>query len=216
MATLLLGAATAATLAAAGERTFAALNDPVQSLMSVTVPLLGILLVQDLRRSPGPIRLAPTLLAAVLVAAAVGAFGVTACATALVVTAQDPWRHAASIAVGGVLVQMLAQLVGTGTGLLLRSARLAFPAGKPANVLFRVSNSGIGSGDPTNVSIDPVTGSVSGEVTGGGFCGANGTTTNNRNYYHLFFTAQFDSPVTSYGTWKDGTVNAGVTTASGG
>jgi predicted alpha-1,2-mannosidase len=96
------------------------------------------------------------------------------------------------------------------------SARMTFPAGKPANVLFRVSNSGVGSGDPTNVTVDPTTNSVSGEVTGGGFCGANGTTTNNRNYYHLFFTAQFDTPVTSYGTWKDGTVNAGSTTASGG
>src|ERR1700754_2116258 len=55
------------------------------------------------------------------------------------------------------------------------SGRFAFPDGKPANVLFRVSNSGVGSGDPTNVTIDPDTGTVSGEVTGGGFCGANGT-----------------------------------------
>jgi predicted alpha-1,2-mannosidase len=96
------------------------------------------------------------------------------------------------------------------------SGRFAFPDGKPANMLFRVSNSGVGSGDPTNVTIDPDTGTVSGEVTGGGFCGANGTTTNNRNYYHLFFTAQFDKPITSYGTWKDATVTPGSTTAEGG
>jgi predicted alpha-1,2-mannosidase len=96
------------------------------------------------------------------------------------------------------------------------SGRFAFPDGKPANVLFRVSNSGVGSGDPTNVTIDPDTGTVSGEVTGGGFCGANGTTTNNRNYYHLFFTARFDKPIASYGTWKDATVTASSTTAQGG
>src|ERR1700754_4724706 len=96
------------------------------------------------------------------------------------------------------------------------SPRVAFPAGKPANLLFRVSNSGIGSADPTNVTIDPATGTVSGEVTGGGFCGANGTTTNNRAYYHLFFTAAVDQPVAGYGTWKDATVTPNSTTASGG
>jgi predicted alpha-1,2-mannosidase len=96
------------------------------------------------------------------------------------------------------------------------SARLAFPDGQPASVLFRVSNSGIGSGSPTNVTVDPATSSVSGEVTGGGFCGANGVTTNNRDYYHLFFTAQFDRPLAGYGTWQDATVTPGATTASGG
>ena len=96
------------------------------------------------------------------------------------------------------------------------SGRFAFPQNKPANVLFRVSNSGVGSGDPTNVTIDPATSTVSGEVTGGGFCGANGTTTNNRDYYHLFFTAQFDQPLTSYGTWSDATVTPSSTTAEGG
>jgi predicted alpha-1,2-mannosidase len=96
------------------------------------------------------------------------------------------------------------------------AARLGFPAGKPANVLFRVSNSGVGSGSPTNVTVDPATGSVSGEVTGGGFCGANGVTTDNRDYYHLFFTARFDQPVTGYGTWQDATVTPGATTAGGG
>src|SRR3954452_540004 len=86
------------------------------------------------------------------------------------------------------------------------SGRFAFPDGKPANVLFRVSNSGVGSGDPTNVTIDPDTGTVSGEVTGGAFCGATGTTTNNRNYSRLFFPAQFDKPLANYGTWSNATV----------
>jgi predicted alpha-1,2-mannosidase len=96
------------------------------------------------------------------------------------------------------------------------AARLGFPDGKPANVLFRVSNSGVGSGSPTNVTIDPATSTVSGQVTGGGFCGANGVTTNTRDYYHLFFTARFDQPLTGYGTWQDATVTPGATTASGG
>src|SRR2546423_1659085 len=36
------------------------------------------------------------------------------------------WRHAGTVAVGGVLVQVVAQLVGTGLGLLLRSPVVAF------------------------------------------------------------------------------------------
>lgn len=96
------------------------------------------------------------------------------------------------------------------------SGRFTFPTTTPANLLFRVSNSGIGSGDPTNVTVDPATGTVSGEVSGGGFCGANGVTTNNRNYYHLYFVAHFDRPFASYGTWKDATVSPGSTTTSGG
>ncbi|RKN52858.1 hypothetical protein D7193_23870 [Micromonospora costi] len=126
--TLLLGVlagvgVTAAT--PAGERTFAALADTVQSLMSVTVPFLGILLAHDLRRAPGTARLAPTMVAATLVAAAVGVFGVLVCAAALVLapggTAADTWRYAGTIALGSVLVQVVAQLVGVGLGLLLRS-----------------------------------------------------------------------------------------------
>jgi predicted alpha-1,2-mannosidase len=96
------------------------------------------------------------------------------------------------------------------------SGRFTFPDGTPQNVLLRVSNSGIGSGDPTNVAIDPGTRTVSGEVTGGGFCGANGVTANNRDYYHLFFVAQFDRDFASYGTWKDGALDPGSKTASGG
>jgi hypothetical protein len=130
--TLLLGVAAAAALAAGlppQERTFAALSAVVQSLMSVLVPLLGILLVRDLRRAPGTAGLASTLAAAVLVAAGVGVFG--AVATALVLApsgATDAWGHAAVTALGGVLVQLLAVLVGTGMALLLRPVPLAFLA----------------------------------------------------------------------------------------
>ncbi|WNM42772.1 hypothetical protein RMN56_16130 [Micromonospora halotolerans] len=130
--TLLLGPLAALAMAAAeqpGDLTFATLSDPVQSLMSVTVPFLGVLLAQDLRRASRTSRFAPTLLAATLLAAAVGLFGVLVCAAALALapsgTAPDPWRHAATITLGGVLVQIVAQLVGTGLGLLLRPAVVA-------------------------------------------------------------------------------------------
>jgi hypothetical protein len=133
--TLLLGLAVAVAMPAAvppADRTFATLSGPVHLLMSVTLPFLGVLLAHDLVRAPRAARLTPTLLAAVLLAAAVGAFGVLVCAVAVGVapsgTAADPWGHAATIAVGGVLVQVVAQLVGTGLGLLLRPAIVAFLA----------------------------------------------------------------------------------------
>ena len=126
VATLLVGAATAF---GAADRTFAGLSGPAQSVMSATVPLLGILLVHDLRRSDLRTRLAPTLLAAVMVAAGVGVLGVLFCAASLAFKASaGAWDHAATVAVGSVLVQILAQLVGTGMGLLLRSPWAAFPA----------------------------------------------------------------------------------------
>jgi hypothetical protein len=130
--TLLVGVLAAAGVASAtppADLTIAALSDPVQSLMSVVVPLTGILLAHDLRRAPRTTRLAPTLLAAALTAAAVGLFGFVACAVTVAVagsTAPDPWQHAGTVAVGSVLVQVVARLVGTGLGLLLRSAVVAF------------------------------------------------------------------------------------------
>lgn len=133
--TLLAGLLPAVAIAATVEpddRTFADLSDPVQSLMSIMVPLFGILLANDLRRAPGTARLTPTLLAAALLAAAVGVFGVLVCTAALALaasgTAADPWLNVGTIAVGGVLVQVVAGLVGTGLGLLLRSPLVAFLA----------------------------------------------------------------------------------------
>jgi len=130
--TLLLGVAAAVALAVLlppAERTFAALAFPVQSLMSVLVPFLGVLMVGDLRRAPHPV--APTLLAAALLAAAVGAAGALACAGALAVApdaAGQPWQGVAGVVLGCVLVQVLAQSVGTGLGLLLRSPVVACAA----------------------------------------------------------------------------------------
>jgi hypothetical protein len=130
--TLLAGLAVAVALTTdmppAG-RTFAALSNPVQSVMSIAVPLIGILLIHDRSRTA---RLAPTLVAATLLAVAIGVFGVLVAAGALAVAGpgatEDPWRHAGTVAVGGVLVQIVPVLFGTGLGLLLRSSVIAFLA----------------------------------------------------------------------------------------
>ena len=129
--TLALGVLTAVGVAAGSdpaEVTFAALADPVQSIMSVVVPSFGILLVRDLRRAPDSIRLIPTLLGAVLLAVLIGAAGVLFCVATLAFaeTGTDPWRHAGTVAVGSLLVQAVAALVGTGLGLLLRSRIVAY------------------------------------------------------------------------------------------
>ncbi|MFC7380869.1 hypothetical protein [Sphaerisporangium rhizosphaerae] len=111
------------------DRTFATIIEPVQSLMSVTVPFLGVLLAGDLWKAPGTARPLPSLLAATLLAAAVGVFGLVVCALALAVassgSAADPWLNAGTVTAGSVLVQIVGQLVGTGLGLLVRSPVIA-------------------------------------------------------------------------------------------
>ncbi|MBQ0901459.1 hypothetical protein [Micromonospora sp. U21] len=131
--TLLAGLLAAIALTAAmdpADRTFAGLSDTVQSLMSVATPLFGILLVRDLRRAPDAVRVIPTVLAVGLPAVVIGVVGVLICAATLALTpagiADDPWRHAGTIAVGSVLVQIVAGLVGTGLGLLVRPPVVAF------------------------------------------------------------------------------------------
>jgi peptidoglycan/LPS O-acetylase OafA/YrhL len=127
--TLLAGLVAAVALTASlppAQRTFATTTNPVQSLMSVTVPLLGILLVADLRRTSSN-SVFPTLLGAVVVAAVIGLAGAGFCAAALAFApSSDPWWHAVAIAAGGVPVQVLAVLVGTGLGMLLPSRLVAF------------------------------------------------------------------------------------------
>ncbi|MFJ6835958.1 GH92 family glycosyl hydrolase [Streptomyces sp. NPDC091209] len=96
-------------------------------------------------------------------------------------------------------------------------ADFTFPADRPANLLFRVSNSLNGSED-AQVDIDTAHRKVTGSVLTGAFCGrrANGGTNNRKSYYRLYFSASFDRDFSSVGTWKDGTLSAGSTTASGG
>ncbi|MFI5610050.1 hypothetical protein [Amycolatopsis sp. NPDC051903] len=118
-AALLLGVLAAVAVSVFGSPTFAALSDPVQSLMSVVVPFTGALAAGDVLRSRLPVR--PTLLAASALAAGVGLFGAAVCAVAATTSsASFVWHDAGLVAAGGVLVQVVAQLVGTGLGLLIR------------------------------------------------------------------------------------------------
>ena len=96
-------------------------------------------------------------------------------------------------------------------------ADFTFPSDRPANLLFRVSNSLNGSED-AHVDIDAAHRKVTGWVRTGAFCGrrANGGVNNRKSYYKLYFSASFDRAFSSVGTWKDGTLSPGSTTASGG
>ncbi|SEO58192.1 alpha-1,2-mannosidase, putative [Luteibacter sp. UNC138MFCol5.1] len=94
------------------------------------------------------------------------------------------------------------------------AARFAFPAGKPANVLVRASDSEVGS-ERASVTVDAASRRVSGQVTSGNFCGYINEA-DRRSYYTLYFVAEFDQPFASTGAWQDTTVTKGGTHAEGG
>ncbi|MFE2845240.1 GH92 family glycosyl hydrolase [Streptomyces scopuliridis] len=96
-------------------------------------------------------------------------------------------------------------------------ADFTFPADKPANLLFRVSNSLNGSED-AHIAIDEKARKVTGWVETGAFCGrrANGGENNRTSYYRLYFTASFDRAFSGVGTWQNDRLSAGSTTADGG
>ncbi|WP_313179294.1 GH92 family glycosyl hydrolase [Stenotrophomonas sp.] len=89
-----------------------------------------------------------------------------------------------------------------------------FPADKPANLLFRTSDSEVGSSDST-IIIDPATRTVRGSVTSGNFCGYLAED-RRESYYTLHFVAEFDQPFDVGGTWRDDTVQAGAREGGGG
>ncbi|HEU4958867.1 MAG TPA: GH92 family glycosyl hydrolase [Sphingomonas sp.] len=93
-------------------------------------------------------------------------------------------------------------------------ARFAFPKDRPANLLFRTSDTEVGSSAAT-IRIDAARRTVSGTVTSGNFCGYL-SPDKRQSYYTLHFVAVFDQPFTVGGTWTDATLHAGATTASGG
>jgi len=94
------------------------------------------------------------------------------------------------------------------------AATFRFPEGKPARILVRTSDSESGS-TAAQTSVDAKTGTVTGSVTSGNFCGYIGTE-DRRSYYTLYFVARFDRPVTETGSWKDDKVANGTTTSEGG
>ena len=83
--------------------------------------------------------------------------------------------------------------------------RLTYPATDAARVLINTSRSATGN----RAGAITISGStVTGSVTGGGFCGS-------RRTYQIFFRMEFDRAPSGVGTWLGGTVSAGSTSASG-
>ncbi|HEY1604851.1 MAG TPA: GH92 family glycosyl hydrolase [Allosphingosinicella sp.] len=93
-------------------------------------------------------------------------------------------------------------------------ARFAFPKGRPANLLFRASDTEVGS-SAASIRIDAAHRMVSGSVTSGNFCGYL-SPDRRQSYYTLHFVALFDRDFTAGGTWTDDAVTRGGTEASGG
>ena len=126
------------------------------------------------------------------------------------------FSHADETAVAGNYRVKLANGVTVGLTATPRTGagRFTYPAGQPAVMLVRTSDSETGSTDAA-VKIDAATRTISGSVTSGNFCGYLGTT-DRRSYYTLYFVAHFDQPFLTTGTWQDSAVRPDTTEASGG
>ncbi|MGN6314072.1 MAG: GH92 family glycosyl hydrolase [Rhodanobacteraceae bacterium] len=126
------------------------------------------------------------------------------------------FSHANEHAAPGDYRVHLANGVAVELGAALRSgiAQFVFPAGKPANLLVRTSDSEVGSSD-ARIHIDRAARTITGSVTSGNFCGYL-SRADRRSYYTLYFVAQFDQPFTSTGTWHDGVTQANTASGRGG
>lgn len=93
-------------------------------------------------------------------------------------------------------------------------ARFTFPKDKAAGLLFRTSDTEVGSSD-SSIRIDPAHRTVSGRVTSGNFCGYL-SPDRRHSYYTLHFVARFDQDFTPGGTWTDEIVTPRSTEARGG
>lgn len=107
----------------------------------------------------------------------------------------------------GVDVQLSATLR---TGI----ARFVYPKGKPANLLFRVSDSEVGS-SAARVAVDSARGEVVGRVTSGNFCGYLAAD-RRTSYYTLHFVAEFNRPFAAGGAWHNRALVQGVRISKGG
>jgi predicted alpha-1,2-mannosidase len=94
------------------------------------------------------------------------------------------------------------------------AGRFTYPAGQPAAMLVRVSDSEVGSSD-ASVTIDRASRTITGSVTSGNFCGYL-SPAGRHSYYTLHFVATFDRAFASIGTWEDAALHAGSTSARGG
>jgi len=93
-------------------------------------------------------------------------------------------------------------------------ARFIWAKDKDANLLFRTSDSEVGSSD-ASVKVDPDKREVTGSVTSGNFCGYL-SPDRRESYYTLYFVAAFDRPFTAGGAWHDMDVTKGAREAHGG
>jgi predicted alpha-1,2-mannosidase len=94
------------------------------------------------------------------------------------------------------------------------AGRFTFPAGQPAALLVRASDSEVGSSD-AEVTVDAATRTIRGAVTSGNFCGYLHAV-DRRSYYTLHFVAVFDRPFARTGAWQDDKLTANATSARGG
>jgi predicted alpha-1,2-mannosidase len=94
------------------------------------------------------------------------------------------------------------------------AARFSYPAGRPATLLVRTSDSEVGSSD-AQVAIDVATRTISGSVTSGNFCGYLSDDLKH-SYYTLYFVARFDRPFAAHGTWQDGVLHPDTERSRGG
>jgi predicted alpha-1,2-mannosidase len=88
------------------------------------------------------------------------------------------------------------------------AGRFTFPKDSPATLLIDVAQSAMGS-DDASVTVDPAKRTVEGWVSSGHFC-------RGPNTYKVYFSAAFDQPFATSGTWQNATVTPGGTSARGG
>jgi len=100
-----------------------------------------------------------------------------------------------SLAAGGITSELSAT---THAG----SSQFTFPKGDASNLIFKLSDSAAGSSGTRFQVVGP--NEITGAVTSGNFCGAT-------DRYTVYFDMVFDQPMTGYGTYQDGAVQAGNT-----
>jgi hypothetical protein len=109
-----LGAVGSQVAAVSADRTFASTSTVAQSLISIGVPFIGA--VAGARRERALYKLA---LGYAVGLAVVGVIASILVAWLVPSTASSPWQHAPIIVIGAFVTQIVAQLVGTGLGLLI-------------------------------------------------------------------------------------------------
>jgi predicted alpha-1,2-mannosidase len=126
------------------------------------------------------------------------------------------FSHADEEASPGYYRVALANGVTTELSATLRTgfARFSYPKDKPANLLFRASDSEVGSSDAM-VHVDPAKREVTGSVTSGNFCGYL-SPDRRESYYTLYFVATFDRAFTAGGSWNGLQLTPQSTDANGG